>query len=230
MLLSSAVLALAQQCAPSVAPHTMDTLVKAESSGNPYAIGVQGAKLVDQPTTKDEAVATAKSLIGQGAKIAAGLGQIYMDNWPALGLTVETVFDPCPNLKAAEAVLSACYTRATKAMGEGQTALAAALSCYNSNNFTYGYVKPTPEQPSYLMLIAKNSDAIKAVPEIQFSQSDIKEVDPGQKAQPVKPKNVHALEPIQSSNKKSEDEPKQEVPLVAKDQSATEWDVLGDFN
>ncbi|VVN22264.1 hypothetical protein PS623_04351 [Pseudomonas fluorescens] len=229
MLVKAAILALAQQCAPNVAPHTMQTLVMAESSGNPYAIGVVGAQLTPQPATKDEAIATAKGLISQGAKIAGGLGQIYVDNWEKLGLTVETVFDQCQNITAAGQILSTCYGRGVKAMGDGQAALQAAFSCYYSNNFSRGLVKEGPNRPSYVMKIAMDSERIR-VPGITFKPSDVNEVAPGQKpelpqepAEPAKPEK--ALEEFQQLQAEKKD-PEGAQPTG----DPTSWDVLGDFN
>lgn len=224
MLEQAAVIALAQQCAPYVAPHSMGTLVQAESSGNPYEIGVVGMQLVKKPQSQEEAVSTAKSLMAQGARISAGLGQIYMGNWEVLGLTVETVFDPCTNLKASAQVLGDCYSRASEAFGEGQTALQAAFSCYYSNNFSRGFMKESPTQSSYVMHIAKNSEKLKGVPEIQFKPSDIKEAPPKENAtSDTKP--VQALETIQQETKKEEKPEEAEKPA-----GKLSWDVLGDFN
>lgn len=204
MLLKATLLSLAQQCAPNVAPHTLDTLVLSESSGNPYAIGVVGMELLEQPKTKEEAIATAEGLLKEGALISAGLGQIYVKNWERLGLTVETVFEPCPNLKATSEILTGCYERATGEMGEGQKALQAAFSCYYSNNFSRGFVKEAGDRPSYLMNIAQNSEKLRGVPEIEFKPSDIKEVQPEQKKQPhhkrrnKRLKNSRKLKPNQN--------------------------------
>ena len=94
---------LAQQCAPTVHPHTLAAIVKTESGFKPFAIGVNkgGAQLTRQPTTKAEAVATAKDLIGPGLNIDMGLGQINSENLARLGYSVEDVFDVCKNLSAA---------------------------------------------------------------------------------------------------------------------------------
>ena len=61
---------LAQQCAPTVHPHTLAAIVKTESGFKPFAIGVNkgGAQLTRQPTTKAEAVATAQPKASDGAK------------------------------------------------------------------------------------------------------------------------------------------------------------------
>lgn len=220
MLLKATLLSLAQQCAPNVAPHTLDTLVLSESSGNPYAIGVVGMQLLEQPKTKEEAIATAEGLLKEGALISAGLGQIYVKNWERLGLTVETVFEPCPNLKATSDILTGCYERATGEMGEGQKALQAAFSCYYSNNFSRGFVKEAGDRPSYLMNIAQNSEKLRGVPEIEFKPSDIKEVQPEQKETTSPQAPQQALEEFKEVKTESESKP----------DDSMSWDVLGDFH
>ena len=136
---------LAQQCAPSVTIETIAAVVSHESRHNPFAIGINGgARISRQPVNKAEAVETANKLLGMGLSIDLGLAQINSANLGRLGLTVEQVFDPCANLRAAETVLRGCYDPAAKQHGPGQVALQAALSCYNTGNyargFTNGYV------------------------------------------------------------------------------------------
>ena len=222
MLLKATLLSLAQQCAPNVAPHTLDTLVLSESSGNPYAIGVVGMDLLDQPQTKEEAIATAKELMNQGALISAGLGQVYMKNWEKLGLTVETVFEPCPNIKASSVILTNCYDRAASDMGEGQKALQAAFSCYYSNNFSRGFVKEAGDRPSYVMQIAQNSEKLRGVPAVEFKPSDIKETAAEQKEDPTPTEPAKALEEFKEVKKEKESE--------SEPDDSMSWDVLGDFH
>lgn len=139
MILEAALIAtLAQDCAPRVAPDTMQALLMQESSGNPYAIGVVGSPLASQPITREEAITTAKALIEGGYNISLGLGQINYKNLPGLNMQIEDAFDYCKNVQAADEILSTCFVRATDAGKEGQDALQAALSCYYSNNFTTG--------------------------------------------------------------------------------------------
>lgn len=219
MLLQAAILTLAQQCAPNVEPSTMAALVASESSGNPYAIGVVGMDLIDQPKTKDEALMTAKALLERGANISVGLGQINKNNFKGLGLTLEEAFEPCPNLRAGGQVLGDCYARAVKEMGEGQAALQAAFSCYYSNNFTRGFVKEGEDRPSYLMMIAENNERVNGVPAIEFKPSDINEVDPSQSttknvAQPTE--KTTAIIEIQERTPEQQEDP-------------MSWDVLGEF-
>ncbi len=130
--------ALLAACAPSVHPTTMSEIVRVESSGNPYAIGIVGDRLAWQPRSLAEALATTRALDAAGAKYSVGLGQVYKGNWSKLGLaSAEAAFDPCANLRAAAAVLVECYLRANS--GRREQPVLDALSCYYSGNFRVGY-------------------------------------------------------------------------------------------
>lgn len=132
--------AIAAMCAPGVHTTTLEAVVTHESGANIYAIGINGNyRLPQQPKTFEEAVSTAKWLQEEGYNFDAGLGQINIKNFEWLGLSIEDSFDSCKNLAAAEKVLTACYERATKQFEEGQPALQAALSCYNTGNFKNGF-------------------------------------------------------------------------------------------
>lgn len=131
---------LIAMCAPNVHASTMTALVKHESGANPYAIGINKAeRLKKQPRSKEEAVRIAKDLLRKGIDFDAGLGQINARNFEWLGLSPETVFDPCTNLRASQVVLRDCYERAAKQYLPGQQALSAAFSCYNTGNFRNGF-------------------------------------------------------------------------------------------
>ena len=131
---------LAQRCVPDVSSHTLAAIVKTESGFNPYAIGVnRGAKLSRQPRSYQEAVSTAKSLIAQGANIDLGIAQINSANLGVVKMSVEQLFDPCQNLKASALILSRNYQGAKKMHGDGQKALQAALSAYNTGSFSRGF-------------------------------------------------------------------------------------------
>lgn len=131
--------ALAQQCAPAVAPQTLAAIVRIESGFNPYAIGVVHGRLVRQPRREDEAIATVKALQAAGWNYSAGLAQINRENWSRYGLTARTVFDVCRNLSAGAAILRACFLRARVIHIHPQEALRAALSCYASGSFVTGF-------------------------------------------------------------------------------------------
>jgi len=133
--------ALALTCAPNIHPVTLHALIRHESRVQQYAIGVngKGQHLPLQPKTLGEATAAADRLIDQGIDFDAGLGQINVRNWAWLNLDSKTVFDPCRNLAAAQAVLAECYARALPRQTDPQHALRAALSCYNTGNFKRGF-------------------------------------------------------------------------------------------
>mgnify|MGYP000462870445 CR=1 FL=1 len=132
--------AVAENCAPGVAPEILSKLVSAESGFNMFAIGVNGANRRSYaPKTAKEAAALARELIAQGHSIDMGLGQINSVNLEWLKLTPETVFDACTNLAAAETVLRDGYERARAAGASKEDALGKALSAYNTGSFTRGF-------------------------------------------------------------------------------------------
>ena len=139
---TSVFLALALACAPQVHTNTAHALVGVESAFNPWAIGVVGGALVRQPRHRAEALATARALRATGWNFSVGLSQINVGNFERLGLTLESAFEPCTNLKAMQSVLVECFDRARVAITtapEDQTALRQALSCYYSGNFAAGF-------------------------------------------------------------------------------------------
>lgn len=141
---------LAQMCAPQVHIQTMQSLVQVESGFNPYAIGVVGNSLVRQPKNLPEALATARELERLGYNYSVGYGQVNKKNFKAYGLTLETAFEPCANLKASASILSQCFKSASGKFASEQGALRAAFSCYYSGNFTTGLRPDFKGQPSYV--------------------------------------------------------------------------------
>jgi type IV secretion system protein VirB1 len=136
----SAFLALALTCAPSIHVDTSRALVSIESAFNPWAIGVVGGALTRQPRHQTEALATARALEHDGWDFSVGLGQINRRNFPRLGLTLDSAFDPCSNLAAMQVVLAECFDRAgAPTRSASQATLRRALSCYYSGNFATGF-------------------------------------------------------------------------------------------
>ncbi|MCR5877575.1 lytic transglycosylase domain-containing protein [Phenylobacterium sp. J367] len=141
----TAALALAAQCAPAVAPETLLSVVQVESGFEPLAIGVNGVpRIAVKPTSVDDAVAKAAALIKAGRSIDLGLAQINSKNLSWLGLSLEEVFEPCTNLRAAARILQDGYGRSNAARVGEQAALKTALSYYNTGHpargFRNGYV------------------------------------------------------------------------------------------
>lgn len=138
-------LAVAAACAPQVDILTARALVQVESSFNPWAIGVVGGSLLRQPRHRAEALATVAQLQADGWDYSVGLAQINQRNFPHLGLTASTAFEPCRNLQAMQAVLLDCQQRMSRSPRYPQTTLRQTLSCYYSGNprtgFEHGYVQ-----------------------------------------------------------------------------------------
>ena len=135
---ATALLALASQCAPSVAPETVLAIIQTESSGEPFALSVNGGRQPARQSNAADAVATARRFVAAGYSVDLGLGQINSRNMRWLGLTWETVFDPCTNVAALARVLTTNYN-AVKAGRDPQSALRVALSMYNTGSQTRGF-------------------------------------------------------------------------------------------
>lgn len=141
---AAVIMGLAAQCAPNVAPVTIAAIVQTESRGNELAIGVNGlGSKVAQPTSVARAIEVARFYVTKGYSVDLGLGQINSRNMKALGLTWDTVFEPCTNIAAAGAVISGNYRSVREGL-HPQRALRVALSMYNtgsqSRGFRNGYV------------------------------------------------------------------------------------------
>ena len=112
-------------CAPLVAPVTMGAIVQQESGWNPLALHDNTSGISYQPQNEIEAIAIANKLIKIRHSVDLGIGQINNKNLSWLGQTVETIFQPCSNLNAAQTILIAAW----KQSGNN---LPGALSAYNT--------------------------------------------------------------------------------------------------
>ena len=135
---AAAIFALASQCAPTIAPETVLAIIQTESNGDPFALNVNGGRQPARQSNAADAAATARRFVAAGYSVDLGLGQINSRNMRWLGLTWETVFDPCTNVAALGRVLTANYN-AAKAGRDPQTALRVALSMYNTGSQTRGF-------------------------------------------------------------------------------------------
>jgi hypothetical protein len=170
MPLSTTVLAaLLNSCAPNVAPATMTAIIQVESERDPYRIGVNsGGSLLRQPGNAADAIATARSLMRKGANFDAGLMQINSANFARLGVTPETIFDPCTNLRAGARLLADNYGRA-RISGHADP-LRAALSEYNtgsrSRGLMNGYVRKVFAAADGGAVVRRGSGAIVTVDQV----------------------------------------------------------------
>lgn len=117
-------LELLMMCAPAVDPVTMAAVVIQESGGQPWVVNNNTTRKSVTFASKAAAVAAAVAVIKRGESVDMGLAQINSKNLPALGLSVNQVFDPCTNLAAGAAILAAGYKKAGS--------LGGALSTYNT--------------------------------------------------------------------------------------------------
>jgi type IV secretion system protein VirB1 len=135
---ATTILALALQCAPSVAPETVLAIIQTESGRDPFALNVNGGRQPARQANATDAAATARRYVAEGYSVDLGLGQINSRNMRWLGLTWDTVFDPCINVAALARVLTTNYN-AVKAGRDPQSALRVALSMYNTGSQTRGF-------------------------------------------------------------------------------------------
>jgi type IV secretion system protein VirB1 len=205
-------LALAQECAPMVAPQTMAAVVSVESGYNPNAIGVVGGRLARQPKSRDEAIATARQLEKDGWNFSLGVAQINRHNLPKYQITYEQAFDVCTNLRIGAQILEECYVRAVKRTPEPQAALQAAFSCYYSGNFTRGFKPDVADKPSYVQKVLARAETIPVVPSIQTGSGPKPQVDKAAAPAPKPKKTVksptdHAPVLLRPSNAGSKQQP-----------------------
>jgi type IV secretion system protein VirB1 len=135
-MISAALLA----CAINVAPATLTAIIRVESGGNTLALNVNHLS-GPQPhaATSEEAASIARRYIALGYSVDLGVMQINNRNLAALHYTIEQALDPCSNVKGGAAILTANYAQAEQQYGEGQRALRAAISAYNTGNFWTGF-------------------------------------------------------------------------------------------
>ena len=127
-------------CAANVSPVTLEAIIRVESRGNPLALYVNRyAGAQPHPNTIAEAASAAAHFIAQGYSVDLGLLQINSGNLAGLGYTIEQALDPCTNIRGGAAILTANYADAARGRGEGQEALKAALSAYNTGSFSRGF-------------------------------------------------------------------------------------------
>ena len=136
---TAAILGIAAQCAPGVAPSTIAAVVHTESKGYQLALNVNGvARQPVRPTSAEAAAKVARAYIARGYSVDLGLAQINSRNMAVLGLSWESVFDPCTNINAAGKVLMGNYQRVSSGRLP-QEALRVALSMYNTGSKTRGF-------------------------------------------------------------------------------------------
>ncbi|MFQ0972230.1 lytic transglycosylase domain-containing protein [Gilliamella sp. BG6] len=139
------------QCAPDVAPETLNTLIGVESQKNPYAVAV----VYDKDTKKENYISFSQPMSEIEAQniittlqdspfvksYSVGLMQVNSTNFKAYGITKENMFNTCKNIEVGAEIFKACYAKAKKnnLNKKEQEILRIASSCYYSGNEKRGY-------------------------------------------------------------------------------------------
>ena len=154
-------------CAPNVAPTTLQAIIQVESGGNPLAIHVNGGPAPRAAADAADAARLARAAIQAGYSVDLGLMQVNSSNLTPLGYTIDAIFEPCTNIRAGAAILTASYSLAAQRHGEGQGALQAALSAYNTGNFQGGFRNGYVAKyygPKALRLATRSQSAARPMP------------------------------------------------------------------
>lgn len=180
-----ALVALLNQCQTQVDPSVLKRLIDNESSRNPYAVAVVGAAPVNQPKTKEDAIAIAENLKKDGFSFSLGLMQINDKNFPAYDLTIQDAFDACKNIEVGADIYSKCYIRAKNLTPNKshKKLLDDAASCYYSGNFLRGY---KPEGKNNISYVEKFNKAKKLPPNSQTVIGESYQVEQPKPTQPTK--------------------------------------------
>lgn len=131
-----AIIALAKACAPEIATEAIVPLVLTESGGEPLQINVNKGPRV-RARTVPEGAALVRRYIAAGYTVDVGLAQINSANFTRLGVTIESVFEPCNNLRLASVILQRSYDTAARHYS-GLDAISATYSMYNTGSLTRG--------------------------------------------------------------------------------------------
>jgi type IV secretion system protein VirB1 len=101
--------------------------------------------LTKQPKDRKEATYWIHWFESHRYTVSIGLMQVNSEMAPRFHLKAEQLLEPCTNLRVGATILISVYTDLAREIGEGFSALDAALSCYNTGNsiagFRNGYLK-----------------------------------------------------------------------------------------
>ena len=144
--------ALQSRCLPAVPLSTLSAIISVESSGNPNAMQIDFPRAVlkqwhlpegtlrlkRQPATQREALQWLDYFERHGIFVDLGLMQVSTAEAQRRGLPVESLLDPCSNLRAGWQILDSAYQLEVKTYGPGQEALRHAISRYNTGDTQRG--------------------------------------------------------------------------------------------
>jgi type IV secretion system protein VirB1 len=134
------------KCSNKVAASTMKAIIKTESRGNPFAIGINGRFYLSyQPRNYKQAYLWLEYLEKHNYNIDIGIAQININNVHKYGYKAVDMLNPCTNIQLANMILQKYFKEFKKHNISDNQALFMAISAYNTGNyqkgFTNGYVK-----------------------------------------------------------------------------------------
>lgn len=133
--MDAALQSVIEHCAPMMDRKLMSALVRRESNGNRFAIGMDGgAAAIPQPKGLSEAVFAANKLIKDGKTFSVGLAQIHISNIRLLGVPLEQAFDECTSVRHGQLIYQKFFAKAVEAGFRDTDAVFAALRGYNSGS------------------------------------------------------------------------------------------------
>lgn len=203
MNITPMLLSLFLQCAPDVAPETLNAVVKVESAGKPFVVANVTDNTSHSFDDKGRAVAFLNGLTRENKNYSAGLMQINSANFKWLGVSNENIFDSCTNIKAGSKVLQQCWLKAKNTEPDNQKALRNALSCYYSGNFVRGYKKEKTDGRSYVERVESKVEA-----------------------------NVNTVVPairVDGNNGVGDSEPIRATSFMVSENQSENWDVFNDY-
>jgi type IV secretion system protein VirB1 len=178
LAITSALIALSVQCAPTVAPGTLLSFARAESGLDPLAIHSNANGRSYYPATKAEAIAIASRMIARGERPDLGFMQINVANLAFLRLSITRAFELCPSIAAGARILHGGYDPCVDVGGDAQACLRIAASTYNTGSPTRGFAN------GYVHLIA--AAAAHVIPAIAVAGQPAPEAQQT-KADPAEP-------------------------------------------
>jgi type IV secretion system protein VirB1 len=146
------IVALRSRCIPEASLTTLRAIVRVESNGNPNAMQIDfptallrqwhlpagTLRLERQPSTHRQALDWLAYFQRYTVFVDLGLMQVSTAEAQRLGLSPESLLEPCTNLRVGWQILEEDYRREIKTYGAGQEALRHAISRCNTGDSQRG--------------------------------------------------------------------------------------------
>lgn len=144
---------LAERCAPGAPADTLLAIARTESGLYSNAMSINRPRsaarragygygelvLARQPRDRKEANSWLHWFTLHRYTVSIGLMQVNAEMALQLHVKPNQLLEPCTNLRIGASILISAYTDFAAGMGEGFSALDAALSFYNTGNSTAGF-------------------------------------------------------------------------------------------